>query len=67
MRSYRDRISDPELKQAITAFIGQEAMHGREHEELNEILFAHVPVAGRIERFVKGTLDSVPMRRAPWA
>lgn len=59
VRSYRDRITDPELKQAITAFIGQEAMHGREHEELNEILFAHVPVAGRIERFVKGTLDSV--------
>lgn len=31
LRHYRDQITDPELKQQVTAFIGQEAMHGREH------------------------------------
>lgn len=52
VRAYRDRVTDPELKKAVTAFIGQEAMHGREHEEYNEALFAKVPEAAAIERFV---------------
>ncbi|MDX1805130.1 MAG: metal-dependent hydrolase [Alcanivorax sp.] len=38
VRHYRDQITDPELKQAVTAFIGQEAMHGREHEEYNDFV-----------------------------
>ncbi|MGB1580403.1 MAG: metal-dependent hydrolase, partial [Nevskiales bacterium] len=38
VRYYRDKgiITDERLKKAITAFIGQEAMHGREHEEYNQ-------------------------------
>ena len=35
VRHFRDRITDPALRQAVTAFIGQEAMHGREHEAYN--------------------------------
>ena len=42
VRHYRDRITDPELQKAVTGFIGQEAMHGREHDEYN----AHVAAAG---------------------
>lgn len=38
VRHYRDQVSDPELQKAMTAFIGQEAMHGREHEEYNELM-----------------------------
>ncbi|PTU33258.1 metal-dependent hydrolase [Stenotrophobium rhamnosiphilum] len=38
VRQYRERVTDPELQKAITAFIGQEAMHGREHEEYNDLL-----------------------------
>lgn len=38
VRNYRERIDDPELRQAVTAFIGQEAMHGREHVEYNRLL-----------------------------
>ena len=38
VRHYRDRITDPELQKAVTAFIGQEAMHGREHEDYNRLL-----------------------------
>lgn len=59
VRAYRDQITDPELKKAITAFIGQEAMHGREHEEYNNALFAVTPVAPKFERLVKGILDGV--------
>lgn len=36
VRSFRDQVTDPELKEQVKGFIGQEAMHGREHRELNE-------------------------------
>jgi predicted metal-dependent hydrolase len=32
----RDRITDPRLRQEVEGFIGQEAMHGREHAVFNE-------------------------------
>jgi predicted metal-dependent hydrolase len=40
VRQYRDRIEDPELKRQVAGFIGQEAMHGREHRALNDRLQA---------------------------
>jgi predicted metal-dependent hydrolase len=36
VRHYRDQITDPELKKQVSGFIGQEAIHGREHREVNE-------------------------------
>jgi predicted metal-dependent hydrolase len=57
VRAYRDEITDPELKKAVTAFIGQEAMHGREHEEYNAAFFARTPVAPKFERFVQNVLS----------
>jgi hypothetical protein len=38
VRNYRDRITDPELKAQVAGFIGQEAMHGREHRSFNQRL-----------------------------
>jgi predicted metal-dependent hydrolase len=38
VRNYRDRITDPELKEQVKGFIGQEALHGREHRAFNERL-----------------------------
>lgn len=57
VRRYRDRITDTELQTAVTAFIGQEAMHGREHEEYNNALFAVSKVAPKFERLVGGLLN----------
>ena len=37
VRHFRDQITDPELKAQVSGFIGQEALHGREHERLNAI------------------------------
>lgn len=36
VRNFEKEISDPQLRKAIKAFIGQEAHHGREHDALNE-------------------------------
>ena len=40
VRAYRDEIPDPDLRKAATAFIGQEAMHSREHIEYNRLMDA---------------------------
>ena len=56
VRYYRDQIQDPELKKAATAFIGQEAMHGREHDEYNARVFERLPNAERFEQRVTALL-----------
>src|SRR5437868_9008314 len=38
VEAVRDRIDDPELREDVEGFIGQESMHGREHRILNERL-----------------------------
>jgi uncharacterized protein len=38
VRRFRDRVTDPELKRQVAGFIGQEAMHGREHRAFNDRL-----------------------------
>ena len=38
VRHFRDRVTDPALKRQVAGFIGQEAVHGREHRVLNDRL-----------------------------
>ncbi|TLH65627.1 metal-dependent hydrolase [Mycolicibacterium aubagnense] len=40
VRRYKDQLIDPDLKQRVAAFIGQEKTHGLQHRELNEQLAA---------------------------
>lgn len=56
VRNYRDQITDPELQEQIRGFIGQEAMHGREHEEYNQALIDKGLPAKRYLRRVKGVM-----------
>ena len=53
VRHYRDQIDDPDLKRDVTGFIGQEAMHGREHRVFNDRLDQLGYPAKRFERFTK--------------
>lgn len=62
VRHYRDRIGDERLKKAVTAFIGQEAMHTREHEEMNRLLAAAGLPAERLERRASRLLEWVKAR-----
>lgn len=64
VRQYRERVTDPELQKAITAFIGQEAMHGREHEEYNELLaqagFPIQRMEGRVNNILEWGKQKLP-------
>ena len=57
VRNYQDDIRDPKLRKAVRAFIGQEAMHGREHEIYNAALQEAGIPAEKMEAEVKGLLD----------
>ena len=53
----RQRIDDPALKKEIQGFIGQEAMHSREHQAYNDHLQAAGLPAHTLDRRLKFILD----------
>src|SRR5688572_5781636 len=53
VRHFRDQITDPDLKRQVNGFIGQEAMHGREHRLFNDRLAELGYPVKRIERLTK--------------
>jgi predicted metal-dependent hydrolase len=53
VRRYRDQITDPDLRRQVTGFIGQEAMHGREHRAFNDRLDQLGYPTKRVERLTK--------------
>src|SRR3954454_469433 len=57
VRNFRDQISDPELKRQVGGFIGQEAMHGREHRVFNDRLDELGYPTKIAERFTKKGLE----------
>jgi uncharacterized protein len=64
VRHYRDQITDPQLKRQVAGFIGQEAVHGREHRVLNDKLDALGYPTKRFERITKKGL-AIRERIAP--
>jgi hypothetical protein len=57
VRHFRDQVTDPTMKRQVAGFIGQEAMHGREHRALNDRLDALGYPTKRVERLVKRGLQ----------
>jgi len=53
VRQFRDQITDPVLKRQVAGFIGQEAMHGREHRAFNDRLDQLGYPTKRFERLTK--------------
>jgi len=49
VKHYRSQITDPELSQQVSGFIGQEAVHGREHRAFN----THLDTLGYHTKFVE--------------
>ncbi len=56
VRNYRDQITDPQLKRDVAGFIGQEAVHGREHRALNDRLDQLGYPTKRFDAFTKKAL-----------
>jgi predicted metal-dependent hydrolase len=60
VKQHKLHVTDPELQRAITGFIGQEAMHGKEHRAFNELMIAHGHAeAPRIDRNLRRFLGLV--------
>jgi uncharacterized protein len=53
VRHYRDQVSDPALKRQVAGFIGQEAVHGREHRVFNDRLAELGYPTKRYEKFTR--------------
>lgn len=59
VRNYKGEVTGDQLKEQISAFIGQEGFHTREHEEYNDALReAGLPVE-ELDRVVVGLLEAV--------
>jgi len=58
VRKFRDQVSDPELKRQVAGFIGQEAVHGREHRAVNDRFDELGYGAKKMERITKWGLGA---------
>lgn len=50
VRNYRSQISDPLLKAQVSGFIGQEAMHSKEHKAFNDLAEKHGYPANNLDK-----------------
>jgi len=57
VRHFRDHVTDPALKRQVSGFIGQEAVHGREHRDFNTRLAELGYPTKQVERFTKKGLE----------
>ncbi|GGY54657.1 hypothetical protein GCM10011297_29330 [Bacterioplanes sanyensis] len=64
VKNYRQRIQDPTLKAQVAGFIGQEAMHSKEHQAFNELAEKHGFPTGKLDRNV-GWLLKIARRFTP--
>ena len=65
VRLHRDRLRSPELRQQVAGFIGQEAIHGREHEHYNRLLTEAGLPAPALARNVSTQMRRVRERLRP--
>lgn len=63
-RYHRDLIQDPLLKQRVTSLIGQEALHSKLHEELNDTL-VKVDLPVKFFRMLAGYVFDYGFNRLP--
>ena len=57
VRAFRSQIDDEELRRQVAGFIGQEAIHGREHRVFNDRLSELGYPTKEVERFTKWGLE----------
>jgi len=65
VRHYEKQITDPELKKAVKAFIGQEAHHSREHEAMNGFLQDRGVDLATLEKEILGFMNWMRKNLSP--
>src|SRR6185503_19926900 len=66
VKQQKHHVTDPALERDVAAFIGQEAMHGREHRAFNDLLLADgFRETPRVEANLKWFLKRVRRRLSP--
>ncbi|MBX3156331.1 MAG: metal-dependent hydrolase [Deltaproteobacteria bacterium] len=59
VKQHRHLVASPELLADVVGFIGQEAMHGKEHRAFNQLIATQFPQAPRLEKRVRAFLLGV--------
>ena len=65
VRHYRDQITDPQLKKAVSGFIGQEAHHSKEHQVLNDYLESKGIGVARLDREIQAFMNWMRKNLSP--
>lgn len=65
VRHFRERIRDPKLKKEVSDFIGQEAMHAREHDSYNGYARAHGIGLAAIEDEISRRISYIRKHMSP--
>ncbi|MDB5988572.1 MAG: hypothetical protein JWR16_3625 [Nevskia sp.] len=65
VRAHRNRVTDAGLNDEVGIFIGQEAMHGREHESYNRLIAQAGLPADKLERCVAKVLSLTQQATPP--
>ena len=65
VRYYRDQITDADLQAAIRGFIGQEAHHSKEHQQLNTFIEQRGISLSRLEKDIQWFMDLMRKRFSP--
>jgi predicted metal-dependent hydrolase len=64
VRSVRDRITTPDLRRDLDAYVAQELSHHAQHREFNRRMVSLCPSLGRIERWIDRVMGWLG-RRSP--
>jgi predicted metal-dependent hydrolase len=65
VRAYRDQLSDPRLLRQVRGFLGQEALHSREHRTMNAWLTTLGINADKYEEAVAADIERQRAKRGP--
>lgn len=65
VRHFQDKITDPALRKAVSAFIGQEAMHAKEHDTYNQYANKHGIKLDEIESEIAGRIAFMRKNLSP--
>ncbi|RLU00638.1 metal-dependent hydrolase [Ketobacter sp.] len=65
VRHYQSNLKDPELRQRVKAFIGQEAHHGKEHQTFNDMMTRKGIPVDKIDAYTKMGLKRIERFYSP--